>query len=165
MKTPMNRPDMQRATLPHAKAGFTLIELMIVIMVVLVLAAITVPAYSKVRTSSLNARYICDLRAAKGAFFQYSMENNGRYPADAQPGIVPEGMQPYLGYFQWTAPTGVGGRWDWDYMQFGCKAGVSVYQPSATVEQMQQMDRVIDDGDLSTGSFRSRSAGYISIME
>ena len=49
--------------------------------------------------------------------------------------------------------------------QFGVKAGVSVYQPTAPHDQLQRLDAILDDGDLSTGSFRARAAGYIFIIE
>ena len=54
--------------------------------------------------------------------------------------------------------------WDWDYKQFGCTAGISVYQPMADAAQMQELDALIDDGDLSSGNFRTRSDGYIYVI-
>ena len=49
-------------------------------------------------------------------------------------------------------------------VQFGFAAGISVYQPKADAGQMQDIDRLVDDADLSTGSFRSRSNGYIYVV-
>ena len=37
--------------------------------------------------------------------------------------------------------------------------------PTASVAQMTEIDRRIDDGDLSTGNFRARSQGYIWILQ
>ncbi len=137
---------------------------MIVVAVLGVLVAIAMPAFAKSRMSAQNGAYIANLRAAKNAFLQYCIER-GNYPADSTPGIVPAGMEPYLGRFPWTAVNSLGGRWDWDYRQFGCVAGVSVYQPAASQEQMLRIDQTIDDGDLANGAFRERSAGFISIIE
>ncbi len=144
--------------------GFTLVELMIVGSVIGLLAAMAIPSMTKARESAQNGRYIADLRAARGAFQLYAIEK-GQYPADKTPAIMPTGMDEYLQNFPWTAPTSLGGQWDWDYQQFGTVAGVSVYRPAAYSTQMEAIDSTIDDGNLSTGSFRSRSQGYISIIE
>lgn len=144
--------------------GFTLVEVMIVVATVSLLATIAVPNFLKARVSAQNGRYVVDLRAACGAFMTFAIENN-RYPADTTPGIVPTGMADYLSRMNWTGETSLGGRWDWDYQQFGCRAGVSVYQPTAPVSQLQKIDQLIDDGNLGSGSFRSRASGYISIIE
>ena len=36
---------------------------------------------------------------------------------------------------EWTKPNTLGGQWDWDNGQFGFKAGVSVYRPTASSAQ------------------------------
>jgi len=74
-------------------------------------------------------------------------------------------MAPYLAKMAWFERTPIGGQWDWDNGQFGFKAGVSVYQPDRTPQEMREIDAMIDDGDLATGGFRSRTDGYISIIE
>ena len=164
MNSVSSRSGFARVSSSSEVKAFTLVELMIVVAVIALLAVIAVPAYAKVRTSSQSARFIADLRTARGAYIQYCMEH-GNYPPDATPGIVPAGMSEYLGRFDWTGPTAIGGQWDWDYRQFGCVAGVSVYQPTADIEQLKQIDKAIDDGDLSTGTFQARTAGYIYVIE
>jgi hypothetical protein len=74
-------------------------------------------------------------------------------------------MEDYLWRFPWTSVNTLGGLWDWDYKQFGCTAGVSVYQPTAPRAQLEALDRIIDDGNLATGMFRERSAGFIAVIE
>jgi type IV pilus assembly protein PilA len=137
---------------------------MIVVAVIGLLAAIAIPSFARARERSLNVRFVADLQVAKAAFTEYSVEN-GKYPPDTMPGVVPDGMVDYLKRIAWTQPTTIGGQWDWDNSQFGFKAGVSVYGPTASITQMVQIDQIIDDGDLATGDFRSRTDGYIGIIE
>jgi type IV pilus assembly protein PilA len=148
----------------RVRAGFTLTELMIVVAIIGLLAAIAIPCFARARERSLNVRFAADLQVAKAAFSEYAMEH-GKYPADTMPGVVPDGMVEYLRRIEWTKPNTLGGQWDWDNAQFGIKAGVSVYRPTASSAQMLLLDQTIDDGNLFTGEFRSRTDGYIGIIE
>ena len=48
---------------------------------------------------------------------------------------------------------------------FGIVAAVSVYSTDWSASQVQKIDKRIDDGNLKSGHFRSRSGGYIYILE
>ena len=149
----------------HNRSGFTLMEIMVVVLIIGILAALAIAAFSKARQNTQNTCLINDLRVACDAFELYVMENKV-YPPDGLPGVIPPGMATLLSHVAWTAPTPVGGQWDWDYMQFGCKAGVSIYLGAAMNDsRMTEIDRKIDDGDLNTGRFRRRSQGYIYIID
>ncbi len=137
---------------------------MIVVAIVGLLGAITIPSFARARERSMNGRFAADLQVTKAAFTEYSLDN-GEYPPDTQPGEVPAGMADYLRRVEWTKLNTLGGRWDWDNGQFGCKAGVSAYRPTASSAQMLALDKTIDDGNLATGQFRSRADGYIGIIE
>lgn len=145
-------------------AAFTFVELMIILGVIAILATISIPFFIKASRASQNGAFVGDLRAARQAFILHSMEQ-GAYPPDVTPAILPGGMSPYLGNFAWTESTVIGGSWDWDYDVYGIKAGVSVHQPGALNSQLAQIDAIVDDGNLNSGTFRSRPSGYISIIE
>lgn len=145
--------------------SFTLIEIMIVVSIIALLVVIALPSFLRARQQTQNTRFVNALRVATGAFELYAMENNG-YPAEAATGIVPSGMDSYFGTtLDWTAPTPIGGNWDWDAGVFGMTAAVSVVNPTASYQQMVDIDAKIDDGDPATGNFLEKKGGrYCSIL-
>lgn len=146
------------------KSAFTLVEIMIVVAIIGLLLAMGIPTFIRARENAINSRYAADMRVVTTAFIEYSFDN-GQYPADSTPGVVPAGMADYLLKVPWTKPDAFGGKWDWDNGQFGVKVGVSTYKPTASIGQLQHYDFVVDDGDLLTGDFRQRPDGYITIIE
>ena len=147
-------------------AGFTLVELMIVVAIIADLCVIALPSYQRSRQSAQNARFASDLRVASSAFEMYATENN-RYPAESAVSQLPPGMDQYLRGVSWSAQNSLGGHWDWDYDQGYCKAAVCVELPTdADPLQMVDIDTRIDNGILSTGTFRERSVRrYAYIIE
>ena len=76
------------------------------------------------------------------------------------------GLRWKTGAFRRTASaagTRAGGVWDWDYQQEGGTASVSVDLLTASDAQLRNIDRTIDDGDLTTGLLRKigSKAGFI----
>jgi prepilin-type N-terminal cleavage/methylation domain-containing protein len=143
---------------------FTLVEIMIVVAIIGLLATLVMPSMINARERAQATRFINDMRVATGAFEMYAIEEGG-WPADRGPGAIPAGMADYLTKFAWNEDTSIGGKWDWDYLQFGCVAGVSVYLPNRSAAEMAEIDGMFDDGNLSSGFFRQRSQGYINILE
>jgi prepilin-type N-terminal cleavage/methylation domain-containing protein len=145
-------------------SGFTLTELMIVVMTVGLLASIAGPMFMRYYKKGQNGALVANLRAASDAFVMYSLENR-KYPLTAGAGVVPGGMESYLQRFSWTAETPVGGSWNWDTDINGYKAGVAIITPRADILQMTDVDSAVDDGNLGTGRFRIRPNGYVLVIE
>ena len=62
--------------LSKKRGGFTLVEIMIVVAIIALLAAIAVPGFLRARKRSQASRVINDLRLIDSAVDQYAIENN-----------------------------------------------------------------------------------------
>jgi prepilin-type N-terminal cleavage/methylation domain-containing protein len=58
------------------RGGFTLVEIMIVVAIIALLAAIAVPGFLRARKRSQASRVVNDLRLIDSAVDQYAIENN-----------------------------------------------------------------------------------------
>lgn len=145
--------------------GFTLVEIMIVVVIIGLLAALALPAFQRVRANAQSSRFISDLRTFAQAFETYSLKN-GAWPPNAGTGVVPAGMTGELKDAAWTtAKNSIGGRWNWDRNNFGGVAVISVANATVSDAQMEAIDAKIDDGDLTTGRFQKVSGRFCYILE
>lgn len=77
------------------RRGFTLIELMVVVIVLALLAGIALLKYIDLRNSAIAAQMSQELRAIQVAAFNYYAEKE-QWPPEAGAGAVPNGMGPLL---------------------------------------------------------------------
>ncbi|MDP6491482.1 MAG: type II secretion system protein, partial [Kiritimatiellia bacterium] len=89
------------------QSGFTLVEIMIVVMIIGLLASIAIPSFSKARNESRIARYLNDIRLAIDYIELYAMEN-GSYPPDRGPRQAPDGLTDYVKGLDWSEDTPLG---------------------------------------------------------
>jgi len=84
-------------TLPLRQKGFTLVEIMIVVAIIALLAAIAVPGFLRARKRSQASRILNDLRMIDSALDQYAIENNKK-------SNVPVGTADWTSYIKKGSP-------------------------------------------------------------
>jgi prepilin-type N-terminal cleavage/methylation domain-containing protein len=135
--------------------GFTLVEIMIVVGIIGILAAIAIPSLQKARVSALQTTFINDLRVFTDAAEMFAMEQR-TYPGDTEPSALVPNWGGYIDVGVWTNPTVIGGHWDTE-TDWGVIFALGVMAPDLTINDLRGIDTKIDDGNLLTGTFRELS--------
>ena len=146
--------------------GFTLVEIMIVVIIIGVLAVMAYPAFLKVKTHSLASRIANDFRSFSGLFEVYTLDN-GTFPADASPGAIPAGMENYIKTSDWTSMSPIGGNYDWIYNgPTGTPvAAIAISGYTTGDEPLLKLDEIMDDGSLGSGIIQKTGGSIIYIIE
>jgi type IV pilus assembly protein PilA len=156
---------LSRLNRPRTR-GFTLVEIMVVVVIIGLLAALAIPAVRRASRSSQNGRMINDFRVFTQAFEIYNTQNGG-WPDTAPAGVVPTlptSITDTLKAAAWEATTTVGGRWQWENdLSSSGDVGICIIGFTCTDEQLQQIDAKIDDGNLAAGNFQRISASKVKL--
>lgn len=143
---------MDRLTSPQfprfMAPAFTLVEIMVVVVIIGLLAAIAIPAFQRVQQKSMASRLANDFKQFADGYQRYVLENGSWPAAEATAGTVSPTLAPYLPN-SWTAASPVGGGYTWS----GSSARIRLIGSTASETLMQKVDTIIDDGDLSAGDF------------
>ena len=153
--------------LPDKTNGFTLVEIMIVVVIIGLLAAIAIPAFQKVRENTVATRIASDFRVFIHAFEQIALEE-GAWPPDGIGAEVPLLAENYFSEEKWANGPVQGSSWDYEGSgRYGMEASIRFEDGAgnAGVRVMERVDAILDDGDLSTGLFRTVADGYLYILE
>ncbi len=135
---------------PRNIAGFTLVEIGVVVAVLGLLVAIAIPGYKKITERATNTVMTNDFRAVTGALEHYSLEQ-GAWPPDGAGGWPTE----LTGYLpppdRWNKPSPIGGTWSWSLNTDDTVAAVRITNFTVPTSQLRKLDSMIDDGSIETG--------------
>jgi prepilin-type N-terminal cleavage/methylation domain-containing protein len=153
----------------HARAGFTLVELGVVVVIISLLAMMAVQALRKIGIRSRTTIVLNDFRVIGGAMNAYSLEKGG-WPASAAPGVLPAAMQGYVTLSNFTSPSPVGGYYTWatHSLQGGTTYQAVIIISSANgnslttdAGQLADIDSKGDNGNLATGNIFLGASNYL----
>jgi len=145
-----------------------LVEITVVVVIIGLLAAASLPAYRLITLRSRAASVVNDLRTFSTVFITYSLQN-GRYPDDGDPQVVPPQVAGQLpGNFSQRTPIGGVYKWNFDIPADGVPAKAAIIIQAATgnsllddLDQLETVDKQIDDGNLATGNMQLGSTNSL----
>ncbi len=152
----------------NSRSGFSMVEIMIVVLIIGLIAAVAVPAFAKARLKTQLTRVVNDLQTFGEAFDMYA-SFNGQYPVDTH-NTLPPGMEDFIKLKHWDSDA-LGGHYNWEGPSWGeggsyPYAGIALFETTAPTAVLEALDTQLDDGDLSTGWFRQTPNGrYTYILE
>jgi type IV pilus assembly protein PilA len=139
--------------------GFTLIELMIVIAIIGILASIAIPNFINYRNKARIAGAATDIKHFEKGFVAYAVDE-GEFPNDSHI-VLPDRprMQQYIEPSVWGKTTALGGTYNWEGPDSYPYAGIAIFEATAPQRDLELLDSMLDDGDLTQGKFRQTPNG------
>jgi prepilin-type N-terminal cleavage/methylation domain-containing protein len=151
----------------RSRNAFTLVEVMIVVTIIGIIAAIAIPAFDQIRRRSRISTFTNDLRIYDQAFTNYEAEHATFPPSEPTDGVIPQEMEGLLSS-QWVSSRPVNGVYSWVYNPnpdpAQSEAFVRVRATAANPlmlddADLRQVDENIDDGNIGTGRLVKQGNG------
>ncbi|MCG8512409.1 MAG: type II secretion system GspH family protein [Rhodospirillales bacterium] len=141
--------------LRQSRPGFTLVEILIVVVILGILAAIIIPQFANATQATKQSAFISDLNTFTRAISHYTAINDP--PADGSSGTLPAELEPFINKDKFEAGTPLGGVWDTEFNDNGVGSAVGVHFNDGSNPgdaYMTEIDLMADNGNLTSGGFR-----------
>ena len=160
----MPRLPQSRSWPARRQRAFTLIEIAVVVVILGLLIALTLPGYRRITLKTKATAVTNDLRSFAGTFANYQLQN-GVWPVGGTgPGNIPPEMTNALAV-AFTKPTPIGGQYEWiSNSTYKGAIGITL-DGGADSEQLDLIDSMLDDGDTSKGNVVISGPDLIYIIE
>ncbi len=139
----------------RGQKGFTLIELMIVVAIIGILAAIAIPNFISFKKKAILSTAIANLETLRSSMSQYAADrDDGCYPDSLTWGAGVDGTQTVLGNYGLTFPTSMAGvKWSAFTYTFG-GAGVTciLYTAEVTAADNETVLKALPQGTCCSDS-------------
>ena len=143
----------------------SLVEMLTVIAVIGVITAIVIVAMTDFRRTARVTTTAYNLESFGRGFTAFYHMNGGTWPRDNHNRLpTGVGLEEYIAVVDFNDTTPVGGRYNWDGPSHHPFAAISITGSTAPVEELRQVDEIMDDGNLSTGSFRRYRGSYTYVF-
>lgn len=152
-----------------ASRGFTLVEILIVVVILGILAAIVTPQFAGATEESRRSAFVTELKVFVDAA-EYFAAREGTYVSDGSSGVCPAEFADYVDADDFEAGTPIGGVWDTEFNDSGVTSAIGVHFNVASEVRddayMTIVDALFDDGDLNNGAFQKLAdARFYYIIE
>lgn len=146
--------------------GFTLVEIMVVVVIIGLLAGMAIPAFKQARLNARFGRFMNDVRTFSAAV-EVLYSEKGAKPVDSGSGTLDPELADYIDQEVFLKTSPIGGQWDVESDDSGIGLGVGVHGYTLTAAELQMLDERFDDGNLDSGRLRDIVSGsrYYWVIE
>ncbi|MEL6797434.1 MAG: prepilin-type N-terminal cleavage/methylation domain-containing protein [Planctomycetota bacterium] len=135
----------------RCRAGFTIVELVVVVVIIGVITAVAIPRFSRANQNALTNAAARDFRQIETALRLYYADHRA-WPPNQLSGVYPPELAGYYDQPQWESGPTFGDRWDWNPNLGPLRPHVSMYGEDFGAQPLVEFDARFDDGDVNTGN-------------